>query len=434
MLQQWAGIIGIEGLETRDHRIVDEFRWDPERLPMNFACQFIKSAGGHEGADLTAARVDTITRVGNQILGTGTYLDTPGGQLAAKLLSTGALRAVSIDPGAYGDPVMEIVDPNGNIVAIDDYLEMPEAQAQLCRARTRFSFIEIGALTQVDVSAFAGACIAMVDAAPISGQLVASAARSVGHDPSSFRRRKLTGPTRLSITADREIFGHIALRGQCHRSFTQTCEMLDFNDDLQDFHTGTALLTDGSLLSTGLLTYADLHAPDGQFTYAEIQHVIENTGSQVGPVRAYVDEFGIQVCGVAHSDLTEAELDHARAGTPSFDARRKNGSLRLFGMHVVNVGGAPIYESMDDGPILRLVASAAEGIEAYSGVPPELDDEPLTGLVVSPCNCGDGDDITVPELLQASAPAEGDLAMTVADAVMLDLETDLLMEEIAALD
>ena len=153
----------------------------------------------------------------------------------------------------------------------------------------------------------------------------------------------------------------VLLRG---RSFTDRCVNLDYNDDLKDFHNGTALLTTGELISAKGITCADLHAPDGNFSYDQIQHIIEDTGLQFGVVRAYIDEYGIQLCGVAFSDVPEPTLDRVRAGTPSVDARRKAGAMKLFGVHVVTTGGLPVEVDEDeDGRMLRMVASAAEGLD-----------------------------------------------------------------------
>ena len=113
-MKRWSGVIAIEGIETRDGRIIDEFVWDPGLLPMNFSCQFLR-AEGHDGADVTSANMTEITRVGNQILASGYYMDTPAGNMAAMLLGAGTLTAVSVTGGKVEDYRWELLDQNGNL-------------------------------------------------------------------------------------------------------------------------------------------------------------------------------------------------------------------------------------------------------------------------------------------------------------------------------
>lgn len=434
-MKRWSGVIAIEGIETRDGRIIDEFVWDPGLLPMNFSCQFLR-AEGHDGADVTSANMTEITRVGNQILASGYYMDTPAGNMAAMLLGAGTLTAVSVTGGKVEDYRWELLDQNGNLVTDEQYMEMPAEKQALCRSRQHFGRLEIAGLTQVDVSAFPGARIALVaEEAPT--RLVASAAGVAGHNPEWFKKLAFAGPTRLQITADRRIFGHVATRDQCHRSFTDRCVNLDYNDDLKDFHNGTALLTTGELISAKGITCADLHAPDGNFSYDQIQHIIEDTGLQFGVVRAYIDEYGIQLCGVAFSDVPEPTLDRVRAGTPSVDARRKAGAMKLFGVHVVTTGGLPVEVDEDeDGRMLRMVASAAEGLDMGPDVTElALADDGDLDSVVPPCDCAElTDDISVPEF-SAVAPAPAgpdvDLEVAVSDSELALLDSDLALLDLA---
>lgn len=136
-MKRWSGVIAIEGIETRDGRIIDEFVWDPGLLPMNFSCQFLR-AEGHDGADVTSANMTEITRVGNQILASGYYMDTPAGNMAAMLLGAGTLTAVSVTGGKVEDYRWELLDQNGNLVTDEQYMEMPAEKQALCRSRQHF--------------------------------------------------------------------------------------------------------------------------------------------------------------------------------------------------------------------------------------------------------------------------------------------------------
>ena len=180
--------------------------------------------------------------------------------------------------------------------------------------------------------------------------------------PSVFQREALEGPTKFTIEPDGRYHGHLFTWESCHRSFAGRCEspvFLRSDPDFRDFHVGEARLDDGQALRVGVLTFAALHAPEArQLSAAELTRLMEDTGSQLGPCRLHVDEFGLQATGQLWADVDPTQAARALAGFPSYDARRVNGRWRLFGLHVVNTPGHTIYEE-EDGEVIRMVASLA---------------------------------------------------------------------------
>lgn len=167
-----------------------------------------------------------------------------------------------------------------------------------------------------------------------------------------------------TITDEGRIMGYLYSHSSCHRSFPN-CETPPQQSDFPEFHVGQALLDDGTVLTpangtgVGVLTYADLHAGDGPPDPQVLQRLMEDTGQQLGPVRLYSDDYGVQCCGQVYEDVTPALVARALAGFPSGDWRDVlNGEgWRLYGLHVVNTPGHPWRQDGASGA--RRVASMA---------------------------------------------------------------------------
>lgn len=209
----------------------------------------------------------------------------------------------------------------------------------------------------------------------------------------SFRKRALSEPTPFSIDDDGAFFGHVFTWGACHRSYPGRCrtpESMQSTDmNFGDFHTGSVVLDDGTKIRTGVIAFAGLHAPAHRSgaSAEEVRRVIEeNTDAQLGPVRLYADEFGVQACGHVFPDVEPAQAARALAGYPSGDWRRVSGTFRLFGLSMVNKPGYPVITA--EGEDLRFVASMARttpGVFVDPGV--EHDHE---GGDAAACGCQTG--------------------------------------------
>jgi hypothetical protein len=189
---------------------------------------------------------------------------------------------------------------------------------------------------------------------------------------------------RWTITDEGRILGYLYSWDDCHRSFG-TCERPTVQQDFPEFHTGLAALDDGTRLAVGALTYMDLHAGDGPPDPTVLQRLMEDTGQQLGPVRLYADEFGVQCCGQVYDDVTPTLVARALAGFPSGDWRDVlNGDgWRLYGLHVVNTPGYPWRVDGEAGA--RMVASMASRPQA--GVPAAASSGCGCSQAASSCGC-----------------------------------------------
>jgi len=171
--------------------------------------------------------------------------------------------------------------------------------------------------------------------------------------------------TPWTITDEGRIMGYLYSWRDCHRSFGATCEAPPRQQDFPEFHIGQCRLDDGTTLGpatgngVGVLTYADLHAGEGPPNPQVLQRLMEDTGLQLGPVRLYADDFGVQCCGQVYDDVTPAQVARALAGFPSGDWRDtlSGDGWRLYGLHVVNTPGYPWRIDGERGA--RMVASMA---------------------------------------------------------------------------
>jgi hypothetical protein len=328
---------------------------------------------------------------------------------AALWVAEGVLRGVSIDPGDHpnhAEYIEEIVDPATRAVVdlarvyeVQDEIDVAveagdEAEAQRLidwldslYVRTRYTAYEIGA------AAFADATIELVSTdvpVPVSAsaepdlatQLAAlrdrgnrgmvavqasgrvAVMRADWYKPQSTpatagAEAQLKGLTQWTITDDGRMCGHLWDPDSCHRSYRADCvKPPPRGTDFKDFHVGTTVLDDGSRIRTGVLTFMGEHAPEAKgLTREQMNKLMEDTGKQLGTVRLYEDEFGVQACGQIFDDVSPTMAARALAGWLSYDLRPYGGKHYLFGLHTVNTPGHPWYEE-EGGEVVRMVASA----------------------------------------------------------------------------
>lgn len=202
--------------------------------------------------------------------------------------------------------------------------------------------------------------------------------------PEVFEPIEATGPVKFTITDEGRMLGHLFTWESCHRSFAGArCEtplFLRSDPDFSDFHVGEAALEGGGRVRVGVLTFAEIHAPDARgLSPEQMTQLMENTGTQLGPVRLHVDRFGLQASGQLWADTDPTQAARCLAGFPSYDARRMSGRWRLFGLHVVNTPGHTIYEEQE-GELVRMVASLAPTVGPRASAA-------LSGPS-EPCACG----------------------------------------------
>ncbi|MER7115433.1 phage minor head protein [Saccharomonospora azurea] len=152
---------------------------------------------------------------------------------------------------------------------------------------------------------------AAVESASIVAQGVANAPKDP--HPVRFDQRPLDGPTPITVTADGQIYGHIALWNTCHRGIRGECVTPPRSKiDYAAFHQYPYPDTGNQVASVGfLLAGCDHAAIDASEAEARDYH--ERACTRVAAVRAYEDDHGIQVTGVLVPGVTEdlvADLRH----------------------------------------------------------------------------------------------------------------------------
>lgn len=381
-------------LPSPDFRRFGSFDWRP--LPLGL------TALNHNAEREVVGNLTALAKDADGVVwGLGDTAATREGVKYETLIRDGHVSTVSVDAGGFHATEL-LVDPDtgeeleigsGPNQAWDDIDEWIAAHPGYIWT-VRFDDYTIGELSLTTISGWPDARIWPADHpdAPAFPEgdsvLQAASAPAVREFPAAwFDRQPLDDVTPYRITPEGQQLGHIYVWGTCHRSVVGECVTVPRDVTLADFHGGSTAFDDGTVARTGLLTFLGLHTPvDEPMTRDELRAAIEDTGTQIGPVRVYKDEFGIQVAGGIHGDVDPDLAARAMAGTPSLDARERDGKpLALFGCHVVNCGGFPVLDESADGEG-GLVRLDNDRLLVASSVPPAESD----------CGCqhDDGDDTT----------------------------------------
>lgn len=192
-----------------------------------------------------------------------------------------------------------------------------------------------------------------------------------------FDDPSLPGPTPLSITADGQVKGHLALWNVCHFGLQDVCRMAPHsNTGYQYFQTGSVLTADGTQRRVGRITLGTGHA-NLRLGYIPAADHYDNTGTGVAIVAAGEDSYGIWVAGSTVPDVSEAKIAELRRSPLSGDWRPTPKGLELVAALAVNTPGFPVVGLNAAGKVQSLVAAgmvlSQEEIDALNG-PPESQD------------------------------------------------------------
>jgi hypothetical protein len=173
-----------------------------------------------------------------------------------------------------------------------------------------------------------------------------TAAAPVSPPRSAFDRPEPSTPTPMTYEDDGSVYGHLALRGSCHRgfmggAFAQCVQPPTSRTDYKQFHLGYVQTQEGDRLAVGKITFDTDHAPLTADVSAAAAHY-DNTGSVGAYVRARDGRLGIWLSGVTVSGIAPAALQSLRANPLSGDWRSLNGNLELVASLAVPVPGFPI--------------------------------------------------------------------------------------------
>jgi hypothetical protein len=159
-----------------------------------------------------------------------------------------------------------------------------------------------------------------------------------------FRQHTLPGPTPLTVNAETgEVFGHLATWGECHTGKIMEGKCVTAppapGGDYSYFHLAP-VQTDEGLLDVGKITLGAGHAGRGGMR-AALAHY-DNTATAVAVVRAYEDDYGIQIAGQLIHDTPAAKIEELMRSPISGDWRGLDGHLRLVAALAVNTPGFPV--------------------------------------------------------------------------------------------
>jgi hypothetical protein len=176
------------------------------------------------------------------------------------------------------------------------------------------------------------------------------------HDP------KLPGPTRLKVTDEGQVYGHLGQLGVCHTGYSNVCITLpDSKTEYARFHQGDVVCANGERIAVGKITLGTGHAGTSLAMRAAVEHY-DNTGTVVAVVRAGRDSHGDWVAGSLVAGLDPARVAELRRSPLSGDWRycQETGGLELIAALAVNSPGFPVTE-VKDGKQFSMVAAGMVG-------------------------------------------------------------------------
>lgn len=182
---------------------------------------------------------------------------------------------------------------------------------------------------------------------------------------SFFENPGLSRPTPITLTADGQVYGHIAPWHADHMGLPPGTKPPHSRHDYAFFKTGVLETAEGDMVPVGQLTLAGGHAPIQADAGKAVQHY-DDTASAVADLNIGEDQHGIWVAGALRPGVSPAEIRTLRASAPSGDWRPINGNLELVAICQVNVPGFPVARSLVAGG--EMVALVAAGASAMYGI------------------------------------------------------------------
>jgi hypothetical protein len=171
-----------------------------------------------------------------------------------------------------------------------------------------------------------------------------------------FEDPKFNQKTRIQVTEDGRVFGHVAAWGECHTAFGGECVVVPRSKTgYQYFTLGELVTAEGETIDVGTITMGTGHADSEWGASRSLAHY-DNTGSQVAVVRAGEDQFGVWVAGSLVPGLSDERVAELRRSPLSGDWRRLRGNLEMIRVLAVNSPGFPILKT-DNARPLSLVAA-----------------------------------------------------------------------------
>lgn len=271
------------------------------------------------------------------------------------------------DPGYRDGQKRYPINTPGHVRAAWAYINMPKNSAKYSaeqlkdiKGRIRAAATHHGVEISEPTEGHAATNVAYSDA----GSLLAGAA-PLQPPAAWFKNPGLSAPTKMTITDDGQVFGHLAQWRVCHVGIGNSCVMAPKSHmDYNIFKIGTVVADDGSQIQVGKLVMGSAHA-NAQYGVMPARDFYDNTAMTAAVVNVGEDRFGIWFNGALTTNMTPEKIAELRASATSGDWRTVNGNLELIAALAVNSPGFPIY---------REAAGRAFSLQAV-GV---IEDEPET--------------------------------------------------------
>lgn len=382
-IRRWRGPLVLEDTQTGDGRVIaaGAVYWADPPLPFAWLAEGDQHIMASDAPQI--GTIDTLQRVGNEIIGTGGIDDEipDGAELVRRMESgtaaNGARQFVSIDADDWEVEIIDTDPSEGGdeVVIIASGLDYQGAWPDEIPGRTaaagdpdpgdsdgvavlfedasdaiieRATRLRIRGAVACAVSAFDGAYIELdgegaseeTTPAPVEETVVAA---SFPAPPSTwFTDPKLTGPTPLTVTDDGRVFGHVAAWNTCHTGRQDVCTLAPRSpSNYAYFRTGEVRCADGTRVRTGPLTVGMGHADLKHGHRAAAAHY-DDTRCAVADVAAGEDAHGIWVAGAVRGSCTEEQRQALMAAAPSGDWRTIGGALEMIAVLMVNAPGFPV--------------------------------------------------------------------------------------------
>ena len=407
----WSGVLVVEGAPTGDGRqfATGSLTWpevgETTSLEIPLGWMYERAHGGMSTDKVAlVGRIDTITRTGNELHGTGLIdLDSHWGREAARLMGTredpGFLAGVSIDADDPADPRglnIEYVFPDSCELeeAPDDDLPGESAEddiaAEMACMVPELEIYHSGrirAATLVDIPAYVEARLYLdqpvpegtpVEAAAVSMPVVASSFTMEIPDlpPAEWFDEPRDEPEigAITVTDEGRIFGYLAPKHVAHRGIRDKRVTVPMgNVDYGIWMNRVTIADDGrggfSRLATGPITMDCGHASASpRVVGAARREHYDNSCSIVATVCVGENSRGVWISGAVLPDITPDQVRRMMACQLSGDwgpHREKPGKRELAGALLVPVPGFPKrsngFMSMKAGQLDRVTVPVRFG-------------------------------------------------------------------------
>lgn len=408
----FRAVLAVEGTRTDEgymHRVMPLGVMTWRALPLTLRA-IAEDFGGHGGA-FPIGRIDTIERIGPNIVSTGMLDDEGTGEDAdrrrdvIRQITTQQMNGVSVDPGG---------------VAADETCIATDADGWCTEVDVTFTLYEIGAATVVPIPAMAETIIEIVSGAPqgatvedivqagledggvpaMAAAVVASGIERFTPPAEWFEDPALTSLTRVAmVTDDGRIFGHLCSWDDCHIAFSDRCQKpWDSPTDFAFFHS-CEIDTDAGPLAVGPIAATGGHAPtDRPIRWQDAQAVYDDPTSCAAYARIGRDEFGIWFSGAVRPEATAEQVEMLMTHQLSGDWRRIGGAMEVVAACAVNVPGFV--------RALALTASGMPQAAVVAGMRPAMAGVTASAVPVKhECSCG-GTTAAVSPAAAVTAPLE----------------------------